>query len=1037
MATIAVAGLLSLGSLRQVVYPIFSFDQVVVHVAYPGATPGEVEEAVCVRIEEALYGLEDIKRTSSRAVEGWGTVIAHLELGANPRKVVEEVQTRIGALRTLPIGAASPIVEELIDNSVLLGVVIYGATDEWTLRHLAERVRDDLAERPGISELDLVGARSREIAVEVSEADLLAHGLRFDDVTAAVRTSSIDVPGGKVEVPSGEVLLRTADEAIQGRDLENRLLLLGAGGSRLRLGDVARVVDGFAESDSAARMDGHPAVLVRVLERSAGQVLETSDTVRTYVDEARASLPPGVHMMVWDDDSTELRARRDLLLRNGLQGMVLVILVLGLFLGRRLAFWVAAGIPVAFLGALFAMSLLDVSLNMVSLFAFIVALGLVVDDAIVVGERIAAEQARGGDPLEAAIRGVRSVSLPVLITVATTIIFVLPTLTSPGFLGKMSRPMGVVLIACLAFSLIESLLVLPAHLGHGPRLRSGGEPPARPALSTRVDGAVTRFVSHRYLPLLGAALRAPGLTLAASLAVCMVVLALPIAGWVPFSFLPPTEAESISAEIEFPRGTPVEMTWAALTKLEADARAVAAEAQREIPDDRPVFVHMLASVGQHPAHVEEIRREPGEGHVGRVRIELSPSEVRSIGSQALAERWRARVDDLPGSPRLRFEADGLNDSPEIGLELSGRDPVILTSAVRALKQHLSTIEGVRQIDDSHRPGKRELRLVIREEGEAFGLTQAELARQVRQGFHGEVVQTLQRGRDQVPVVVRYPRSQRRSLANLEAARIRTADGAELPLPSVARIEATRGPAEILRSERRRVIQLSADVDRSIVSASDALADVHRVLPEILAAHPGVTAGLSGFSREQSEVNESRNRATPLALLVAYVLLAVSLRSYLDPLLILLAVPFGLTGAVAAHAILGLSLSGFSIAGTIALLGVVVNDSLVLLHGVRELERDGLALRQALRRSCQGRFRPILLTSLTTFFGLLPLLFEPSAQAAWLKPVAAALALGVLFATTVTLLVVPAAAVLLAKSKDWLAGHLAAPAALRASPAPRV
>jgi multidrug efflux pump subunit AcrB len=1019
MLTIASAGLLSLGSLRQVVFPLISLDKVVVHVAYPGATPSEVEQAVCLRIEEALYGLGDVKRTSSRAVEGWGTVIADLELGANPRRAVEEIQARVGALRTLPAGVTPPVVEELIDNSVLLSVVLYGASDEWTLRHLAERVRDDLAERPGISQVDVVGVRSREISIEVSEAKLRSHGLRFHDVAAAVRTSSIDGPGGALRAPSGEVLLRTADEARRGRDLERRLLLFGPEGSRLRLGDVARVVDGFSEGASRARMDGQPAVVVRVLERNAAQVLETSRSVRNYVREARASLPPGVDMIVWDDDSTALRERRDLLLRNGLQGMILVVLVLGLFLGCRLAFWVALGIPVAFLGALFAMRVLDVSLNMVSLFAFIVALGLVVDDAIVVGERIVAEQARGRSALKAAIAGARSVALPVVITVATTVVFVLPTVSSPGFLGQMSRPMGIVLIACLCFSLIESLLVLPAHLAHGARRGDADTSNSRRSISARVDRAIGAFVERRYLPVLHAALAAPGLTLAMAAALCAVVLALPIGGWVPFSFLPPVEGEAIEAEIEYPQGTPEEVTWAALASLEAHASALTTDVSREFPDAQDVFVHMMASVGQDPSHVEEIRREPRDGHVGRVRIELSPSEERALESRELAELWRARVGDLPGAPRIRFDADGLMDAPAIDLELSGRDPVILQSATAALKQHLAGLQGVHQIDDSHRPGKRELRLVIRPEGEAVGLTQAELARQVRQGFQGELVQTLQRGRDPVPVVVRYPLIERQSLAHLEDVRVRTADGIELPLPRVARIEATRGPAEIRRSNHRRIINVSADVYPAVLSPADALADVQRALPGILAAHPGVGADLGGNSREEREVNESRNDSMPLAILVAYVILAISMRSYLDPLLILIAIPFGLAGAVAAHAILGLSLSGFSIAGTIALMGVVVNDSLVLLYSVRQLERDGNSLSKALYRSCAERFRPILLTSLTTFFGLLPLLFETSNQAAWLKPVAAALAVGVLFATTVTLLVVPAATVLLDDTRIWL------------------
>jgi multidrug efflux pump subunit AcrB len=1018
MITIGVAGLLGLGSVRQVTFPTVSFDQVAVHVAYPGATPEEIEKTICVRIEEAIYGVDGVKRTSARAGEGQASIFAHLSLGANPRRVVEEIQSRVGALRTLPTGAEPPIVQEMIDDGILLSVVLFGDVDERSLRQLGERVRDDLSQQPGLAEVDLVGTRPYEITVEVSEAALRAHELSFDDVADAVRSSSVELPGGSLDTEMGELLLRTGEEASRGRDLEWRVLLSGSDGTRLQLGDVAKVVDGFAEDDSSARMDGRPAVLVRVHERNAGQVLETSRIVRAYVEGERAALPTGVQMFVWDDESAELRARRELLVRNGLQGLALVVLVLGLFLGLRLASWVAAGIPVAFLGALFAMSVLGTSLNMISLFAFIVALGLVVDDAIVVGECIAVEQQHGGDPLEAAIRGAKRVALPVIVTVLTTVVFVLPSVTSPGFLGKMSRPLGIVLIACLVFSLVEALLVLPAHLAGGPS-RSRG-PAARPSLSDRVDARVRRFIETRYLPCLRQALRRPGLTLAVAVAICLWVLALPVGGWVPFSFLPSVESESIEVELEFPKGTPAEVTWAAIDALEAEARAVGRSVDAETPgSEPPAIAHILASVGRDPSHVDVFRVESGDGHEGRVRIELSPSEVRSVGSRELVERWRERTGPLAGGPRIRFVSDGLNDAPSLELELAGRDPAALVAVAGELRALLAGLAGVRQIEDSHRAGKRELRLRVRPEGEALGLTEAELARQVRQGFQGERVQSLPRGREEVPVVVRYPRSGRRSLADLEAARVRTPAGAEIPLPLVARVEPAQGPATIHRSERRRTLSVWADVDAAVISVADVLAEVEHGLPAILAQHPDVAVALGGISRDQEEVNESRSRATPLAVLVAYVLLAVTMRSYTDPLLVLVALPFGFAGAVAAHAVLGLSLSGFSIAGTIALLGVVVNDSLVLLDAVRRAEAKGLALDEALCQAGAQRFRAIVVTSLTTFLGLLPLLFERSSQSEWLKPVAAALAVGVLFATLVTLLVVPAAARLLEDARSRL------------------
>jgi multidrug efflux pump subunit AcrB len=678
---------------------------------------------------------------------------------------------------------------------------------------------------------------------------------------------------------------------------------------------------------------------------------------------------------------------------------------------------------VAFLGSIAVMGVLDVSLNMLTLFAFIVALGLVVDDAIVVGESIAAQREHAGDPAQAATRGTLRVALPVVVAVLTTILFVSPQLFVPGFFGKLVKGIAIVIISCLAFSLVESLLVLPAHLTH--REHTGGGRwgllhrlgRRADALQRATDARLRGFIERRYLPWLDRVLARPALALAVASVGVMLSVSLVAGGWVPVEFTPQVEGETVTAELELEKGTPPEVTWAALRRIEGEMIALGEAYRTE--HGSPLIRHVVMSLGSDPGRHDDMKRGAPGGHVGRVRAQLVPSTGRDLKSFEIAERWRARVRDVVGAVSLRFNGEGLIDDPNVEIQLTGEDPVTLLAASEALRRHVASMPGVRQVADSHRPGKRELAISVRPEAEAFGLTQRELARQVQQGFHGERVQTLQRGRDEVAVVVRYPRSERSALGDLENVRIRTSSGGELPFARVAYAELSQGTAAIHRSDRRRSVRVTADVDPAAASPSEVLDSVLASLPGVLGPYPGVRGERSGMSRESGEVFANRTVNVVVALLVSYALFAVTLRSYLDPLLVMVAIPFGVGGAIAAHAVLGLVLSSFSMIGIIALIGVVVNDSLVLVYAAKERRLAGEPAGRALRAAAAERFRPILLTSLTTFFGLLPLLFESSSEAEWLKPVGVTLAFGVLFATGVTLIVVPAASVLL----DRLRGAL--------------
>lgn len=1002
MLFVLAAGLAGATQVRQETFPNVSFDTVRVGVAHPGASAEEIERAICVRVEEAIHGLPGVRRLVSSATEGFGATWVELESGTDAVRVVEEVRTRVAAIEGLPAEAEPPTVRELIDDSVLLAVGIFGSDDERLLRAVGERLRDELNLLPEVARAELQGARPYEVAIEVSEPDLQRYDVRFDDVTRAVRASSLDLAGGALDTRGGEILLRGRAQALHGPEFARIPLLLGEDGTRVQLGDVARVVDGFAETEERVRIDGEPAVVVRLLTSERENVLTVADAVGAHLERARAWLPPGVQATVWYDQVRQFRERRDLMLSNGLQGLVLILAVLALFLPLRLAGWVAAGIPVAFLGAMIALSLAEVSINMMSMFAFIVALGLVVDDAIIIGESVTRQREKGVPPLRAAIAGTCEVAPPVAVAVATTMLFLVPSLFLPTVIGKISLSLGVVVIACLAFSLVESLLILPAHLAHAAKSTDGLR------LQGRVDAGLRRFVEGVYRPLLEACLAWPSLVLSAGLVVWLLTAALLAGGWVRSAFLPRVEDDYVTARVVLPAGSPATETEHATAQIEAAARTLEAE----LPEGR-LFDHVMVAIGDSPNRHDD-EQGGGEGpNVGHVHLTLASHTQRALSSIDVERLWRERTGAVRGAERVEFRGSDLVGEAEVHVSLSGSDRAQLRRAAESLQARVAGLPGVRGTRHSEQGGKQELRLAVRPEGEARGLTIAELTRQVRQAFHGEEVQRIQRGRDDVSVVVRYPHAERRSLADLEAMRVRLPDGGDAPFASLATVRYGRSAAALTRRDRRSQIGVEIQLDSAVTGATpfaDRLSS--EVLPGLAKEFPGVAWDFYGASSEEVELSGYLYRAWTLALAAAYALLAVTLRSYTKPLLIVAAIPFGLVGGVLGHALLGLEFSSFSQVGLVALTGVVINDALVLLHRANQSCAEGAPWREALVEAGVTRFRPILLTSLTTFFGLLPLLFEGSAQAAWLVPMAVTLGFGVLFATGVTLLVVPSAALAL-------------------------
>jgi len=1014
MAMIVAAGLLTLGGIKLEIFPQVASDLIAVTILYPGAAPEEVEEGVTVRVEEAIQGVYGIKRITSTSSEGIGSVRVELLPRVEVSRVLDDVKSRVDGIDTFPDDAEEPIIQEVIVRRQVINVAIAGKADETTLKRLGERVRDDLTALPGITHVDLVSVRPYEISIELSEDALRRYGLTFDEVVLAVRRGSVDLPGGAIKTAGGEILIRTRGQAYTGADFAALVLRSGGDGSRLILGDVARVVDGFAETDQASRFDGEPAVMVQVFRVGDQGAIAISDTVKSYVDDARARMPDGITITTWQDYTLYLRGRLDLLLSNGRNGLVLVFLVLALFLHIRVAFWVSVGISVSFLGAISFMPYLGVSINMLSLFAFIVVLGIVVDDAIVVGENIYKHEQLGKSPARAAVEGTQEVAVPVVFAVLTTVAAFAPLTMVAGNLGKLIRVVPLIVIPCLLFSLVESQLVLPSHLSHHRPSRSRTLQAIGDAWSRfqqAFANGLERFALGVYQPALALALRWRYATVASAIAIGLVTAGLVSSGLVGFVFFPDVESDNVAAMLTMPLGASSEMTAAAVQRIERSALDLGRELEAELGVSP--FVHVLSSVGEQPYKTTQSQSggRAAAGivgtNLGEVHIELTPSEDRTITSTELAQRWRERTGPIPGAVELSFTATIFNPGEPVNVELAGPDLDDLERVAAELKGRLAEFPGVFDITDSFRAGKQEVTLQIRPEAEAVGLTQADLARQVRHGFYGAEAQRVQRGRDDVKVMVRYPEAERRSLGDLDRMRIRLPDGAGVPLSQVADADYGRGFSTIRRADRQRTINVTADVDPARADANAIMAELDRsVLPELLAGRPGVAYRFEGEQREQSDTIGGLKRGGMFALLIIYALLAVPFRSYVQPLVVMIVIPFGLIGAIGGHLLMGMDLTILSMFGIVALSGVVVNDSLVLVDFVNRRRADGMALVEAVRVAGVQRFRPILLTSLTTFAGLTPLLLERSVQAQFLVPMAVSLAFGVLFATLLTLVLVP-------------------------------
>ncbi len=998
MLVVFCAGLASLGSIRKEVFPSFPTDTFTVTVPYPGSSPEEVEQGVIIKIEEALRDIVGIKEIRSVAQEGVGVVTVEMQAGTDLSKALNEAKVRVDGIAAFPLDAEAPIVEELIWRSGAIRVSVSGDVDERSLKRLGEQIRDEILALDGISEINVLGEREYEISVEVSDAALRRYGLDFDQVVTAVRARSRDLPGGRVRTAQGSVTLRSVSQAYTGEEFAALVLLSRDDGTRLLLGDVASVSDGFVDQPVLSTLNGRRA-LTLVVDRVGDQnVLHITAQVREYIERKRAGLAPGIHLDGWYDQSEILRGRISLMLRNAAQGAFLVVLTLGLFLDIGLALWVIMGVPFAVLATLATIQIfgLPISINVLSVFAFILVLGILVDDGIVTAESAYARLEAERQGLASIVRGVRRVSTATVFGALTTMIAFGPSLfLTEGFARAMTH-IGPVVILCLLFSLIETKLILPAHLRN---IRIDDDVARHGVLARirrtqrRFTAALSEFARGPYTRTLDLAVRNRYITLALFVSVLIICLALVPSGIVRFVFFPNVPSNGIAIKLEMPQGTAWQKTHAYAQRVEVAAQAMNQRFKEQDAAARDVIAELLVVSDTDTS--------------ARIDIELLSSEERSITSVVLAQWLREALGPLEGVRSLSIDANAGPGIPAFDIELRGHDIESLRRASEELRHAAAGISGVHDIRDTFNGGGAELDIRVTREGAALGLGDVELARQVRQAFFGAEIQRVQRARHEVRVYTRFPESARTTLATLRSMWVRLPDGRKVPFPVVGEAHEQSGVSAINRIDRQRVVDVQADINKFQVEPGDvAQALTTEALPGILARYPGVSYKLSGEAEAEQQSSQALWFGLIGVLLLIFGALAIPLRSYVQPLLIMSVIPFGIIGAIIGHLLLGKDISMLSVIGIIGLVGVVVNDSLVLVDFINHYIDEGRSWREAVMEAGPTRFRAVILTSLTTFVGLLPIQLETSIQSEFVKPMAISVAFGVLFATFVTLFLVP-------------------------------
>ncbi|PID39494.1 MAG: hypothetical protein CR984_06830 [Proteobacteria bacterium] len=987
-------------------FPGFSLDLITISVPYPGADPEEVEEGISRKIEDAIEGIQGIKQYTTQSAEGLGTAKIEVDEDYEVGDVLERVRTKVNAISTFPVGAEKPVISELLLKDVVTLIYLSGNMSERRIKEWSEQIKDEIQRLPSISQVETFGVRDYEIAIEVSEERLRQYGLSFSDVASAVRSSSLNLAGGTIRTREEEIRVRTIGRKYTGREMADIVVMARPSGEVITLDRLAHIDDGFTEDPIAATINGEPAVLLIVYKTPEEDALVISKALDTYIRAKHQQVPAGANIRILYDNTNMLRARIDLLIKNGIIGLAIVFLLLWSFLNIRLSFWAGMGIPISIGGAMVILWAMGVTINMISLFGLIMVLGIVVDDAIVASEAIYVHRKQGKHALRAAVDGVFEVGIPVIAAIITTIIAFLPLFYMGGVMGKFIRIIPAVVIVCLVVSLVECLFLLPAHLSHLP---DPNRPDDQKNVLLRRLGIVQRttsrwmevFIVRFYLPFLSKTLYWRYICLATALMVLMLTVGLVRSGIIKFEVFPSLDGFIMTATAEFPGGTPPEITRRAVEEIESALKRL--EKKVSTRSGNPLLVDRLTLVGQ------TLSKMPRIGpHYGSVQAILLDSELRGIHTDELMVLWEKEIGTLPGIKSLTFsgmEAGPPGDPIEIWLQGHHMDEIL--AAAEELMERLRKFDGVYQIRTDFSPGKNEMRLALKPEARALGLTVDDLASQIYAGYYGSEVLRMQRGRDDIRVKVRYTADERSRLSDIERVRIRTAGGLEVPLMSVADITFATGYSTITRTDGMRRVAVSAGVDTSKANTNEIFTELSAAyFPRLKKRYPGLFVSLQG---EQKKIRESFGSLIigfPLAVLGIFIVIATMFRSYAQPFVILFTVPFGIIGAVFGHLLLGYDLSMMSMFGMVALTGVVVNDAIVLIECINENLASGMPFFDAIIKGGARRFRAIFLTTLSTVGGLTPLILETDLQAKFLIPMALSIAAGVAFATVLTLVLIP-------------------------------
>ncbi|MFT6794556.1 MAG: multidrug efflux pump subunit AcrB [Rubritalea sp.] len=1047
MLLVLLAGFTTWFKLKKEIFPETSLDAVIVQVPYPNATAEEVETGVILKLEDAISDLDGIKRYSSTSTESMGAMTVEVDSGYDVRAVMDDVKSAVDGISEFPENAEKAIIKEAIITAQVLSIAISADTDtdEKTLRKMAETVRDGLlnyraedpegmiegglrflGSEPMITKANLTNVRPYEISIEIPQDKLQQYNLTLSEVAEAIRMASLDLPSGSIREKTGEVVIRTDGKIVDAQEFKDVVIVTRENGSSVRLSEIAEVNDGFQDVDLKTRFDGRQAVILNVYRTGNQDTTMIADAVKDYIERiAPTQLPEGVKLELWNDMSKMLEGRMDLLGRNGAIGLLLVFIVLALFLRPSMALLVAIGIPVSFAGGLWMMPHVGISINMISLFAFILVLGIVVDDAIVVGENIYTRIRGGEDPKIAAWKGTHEVGVVVIFGILTTMVAFTPMLGLSGVSGKIWPNIPLVVIPVLLFSLIQSKLVLPAHAAFLKPHDVNRKVDFISSFQQKVADKLEWFIEHAYKPVLGVCLRWRYAVWAFFITMLLLIMGLVGSERVPFVFMPKIEGDVVSAKLVMPVGVEFGVTDEAVSRMESAAQRLNEKFKDK--EGNPVIRHLLASAGTQPFQTGFTPAGNSvSSHLGEVTLELCPAAERDYSSAQIINEWRQQIGIIPGVVELSFREETSSGGNAIDIEISGDNLEELEKASDYLTDELANMEGVIDISTDRRPGKYEIvydQDSLTKLGRSRNYSLRGVSSQLRAVFAGIEIQRIQRGRDEVRVLVRYPSEDRQSLETLENIKLKsppsiTGESDEIAISQIVVGKPSRGVSSIKRVNGRRAIKIAADVNREVANAKK-IADTFTVdhLEKLSSKFDNISWDYQGEQKDQNDSLKEMTSKFFFALLIIYILMAIPLKSYVQPLIVMSVIPFGMVGAVLGHIFMGMEISIMSLCGLVALAGVVVNDSLVLVDYVNRQRALGMSAKEAAWSAGARRFRPIVLTSLTTFAGLMPMLWETDMQARFLIPMAVSLGYGILFATAITLILVPSVYLMLEDVKN--------------------